>query len=78
MFFSIKLTLSICCTGFGSAGRLLSGHPRDVPSVITLLHLGLCPLAHHGEKQQQQTSNEKKFESYGKIHVFTSPKKVCL
>ena len=46
VFFSIKLTLNICCNGFLSDGRLLSGHTGDAQSIITLLLLGICPLTH--------------------------------
>ena len=73
VFFSFKLTLNICCNGFLSDGRLLSGHTGDTQSIITLLLLGICPLTHLKREKKKKNFNKKKSESYSKIHLFISP-----
>ena len=73
VFFSFKLTLNICCNGFLSDGRLLSGHTGDAQSIITLLLLGICPLTHLKREKKKKNFNKKKSESYSKIHLFISP-----
>lgn len=74
VFFSIKLTLSICCNGFLSDGRLLSGHIGDAQSIITLLLLGMCPLAYLKKKK---TLMRKKLSSTVKF-ICVHYQKVCL
>lgn len=74
VFCSIKLTLSICCNGVLSDGSLLSGHTGDAKSVITLLCLGICPLAHL--KKKKNFNKKIKFESYCAIHLLTLLKSV--
>ena len=59
VFFSVKLTLNICCNGFLSDGRLLSGHTGDAQSIITLLLLGICPLTHLKREREREKKKKK-------------------
>lgn len=76
VFFSFKLTLNICCNGFLSDGRLLSGHTGDAQSIITLLLLGICPLTHL-KREKKKTLIRKSLSPTVKF-ICSFHHKVCL